>query len=87
MEALIVDIMREAIVTLITTASPILLTALILGLVISIFQTATSIQEQTLTFVPKALAVFSMIIILGSWMINMLSTLLYSVMESFRYFI
>ncbi len=87
MEGLILDIMRESIITLMITAAPMLFTALIVGLVVSIFQTATSIQEQTLTFVPKALSIFSILILLGSWLINMLTTLLYSVLEQFKTFI
>ena len=52
---------------------PVLLTSMIIGLVISIFQTVTSIQEQTLTFVPKVIGVFMMIMLLGNWMLTELS--------------
>ena len=54
----IITIAKEAIYTIIIASSPLLLISLIIGLVISIFQTVTSIQEQTLTFVPKIVAVF-----------------------------
>ena len=54
----VIDIAKEAIYTMIITATPLLLVSLIVGLIVSIFQTVTSIQEQTLTFVPKVLAVF-----------------------------
>ena len=54
----VVQIGREALYIIIKTASPILLISLVVGLIVSIFQTVTSIQEQTLTFVPKILAVF-----------------------------
>ena len=47
-----------------------LFSSLIVGLIISIFQTVTSIQEQTLTFVPKIIAIFLTLILLGSWMMN-----------------
>ena len=49
---------------------PVLVISMIVGLVISLIQTITSIQEQTLTFVPKMLSIFITLMILGSWMIN-----------------
>ena len=66
----VLDIARDAIYTIVIVSAPMLLVALIVGLVISIFQTVTSIQEQTLTFVPKILAIFASIIFLGHWMLN-----------------
>lgn len=69
----VIAIAKDAIYTIIITAAPLLLISLIVGLIISIFQTVTSIQEQTLTFVPKILAVFVGIMILGSWMLNEMS--------------
>lgn len=74
MEDLVMDIMRSALIMIIKVALPILLTGLCVGLIVSIFQTATSIQEQTLAFIPKIIAVFLAIIIFGSWIINMLSS-------------
>ncbi len=59
-----------AIFLIIKTSAPVLIVSLIVGLAISIFQTVTSIQEQTLTFVPKILAEFLAIILLGHWMMN-----------------
>ena len=64
-EQVILDFTREAVYTVIITASPLLFLALAVGLTVSIFQTITSIQEQTLAFVPKILAVFVGIIIFG----------------------
>ena len=69
-EGIILDVARDAFTTIIITAAPALLVSLIIGLVISIFQTVTSIQEQTLTFVPKILAVFLTLMLLGDWMLN-----------------
>ncbi|MBQ3786955.1 MAG: flagellar biosynthesis protein FliQ [Lachnospiraceae bacterium] len=66
----VVDIAREALYTIIITAAPLLLVSLVVGLLVSVFQTVTSIQEQTLTFVPKLLAIFLGIMILGHWMLN-----------------
>lgn len=56
--AIAVRIIREALLTLLIVASPVLATSLVIGLIISIFQTTTSIQEQTLTFVPKLIGIF-----------------------------
>lgn len=60
----------RALFIIIKTSAPVLLVSLIVGLIISIFQTVTSIQEQTLTFVPKIICVFVSIMILGHWMLN-----------------
>ena len=60
----------EALYLVIKVAAPILLVSLVVGLIISIFQTVTSIQEQTLTFVPKIIAIFLTLVLLGSWMMN-----------------
>ena len=64
------DILREAFVTIMTVAGPVLLIALVIGLIISVIQAATQIQEQTLSFVPKVLAVIGSLIIFGNFMLN-----------------
>ena len=69
----VLDIASQAIYTIIMVSAPLLLVSLIIGLIISIFQTVTSIQEQTLTFVPKILAVFVGMMIFGSWMLTQLT--------------
>ena len=66
-------IVSEALMLIIRMSLPVLLTSMIIGLVVSIFQTVTSIQEQTLTFVPKVIGVFLMIMLLGNWMLTELS--------------
>lgn len=66
----VIDIASKALYLIIKVSLPVLLVSLCVGLVISIFQTVTSIQEQTLTFVPKIVAVFLSLILLGNWMIN-----------------
>ncbi|MCR4651360.1 MAG: flagellar biosynthesis protein FliQ [Lachnospiraceae bacterium] len=63
-------IMSRGLYVVVITAAPILLVSLVVGLIVSIFQTVTSIQEQTLTFVPKILAIFLALIILGHWMLD-----------------
>lgn len=69
-ESYVVSILKDGLTTVITVAGPVLVISLVIGLVISIFQATTQIQEQTLTFVPKIIAVFVSIIILGAWMIH-----------------
>lgn len=64
------DITREALFLVIKTALPVLLISMAVGLIVSIFQTVTSIQEQTLTFVPKIICIFLSLILFGHWMLN-----------------
>ncbi len=81
-EAVILDIAREAIMTVITVGGPLVLIALAIGLLVSIFQTITSIQEQTLSFVPKILAVFLGVYILFGYSMNTLVELFRKLMEA-----
>ena len=62
------DILSRATWVMLYVALPVLLVAMAVGLAIGIIQTATSIQEQTLIFIPKILAVFLFIIVIGPWM-------------------
>jgi len=66
------ELLKTLMFEAVTLAAPILLTALILGLAISIFQSVTSIQEQTLTFVPKALGIVALLVVLMPWMLRTL---------------
>ena len=63
-------IASDALFIIIKCSAPLLLVSLVVGLIVSIFQTVTSIQEQTLTFVPKILAIFLALIIIGHWIMN-----------------
>ncbi len=83
----VMDISREAIYTVLLTAAPLLLTSLVVGLIISIFQTVTSIQEQTLTFVPKILAVFAMMLLVGAWMLNNMSDFMIRLWSDFSLYV
>ena len=60
----------SVVVQAVALATPILLTAMVVGLAISLFQSVTSIQEQTLTFVPKALAIVGLLIVMMPWMLR-----------------
>jgi flagellar biosynthetic protein FliQ len=66
------ELLKSLMFEAVTLAAPILLTALLIGLAISIFQSVTSIQEQTLTFVPKALGIVALLVILMPWMLRSL---------------
>ena len=66
----VMDIAQQALWIIVTTAAPCLLVTLVIGLIVSIFQTVTSIQEQTLTFVPKILGVFVTLMLIGGWMLD-----------------
>ena len=66
------DLIKQLMSQAVTLAAPILLTAMVIGLMVSLFQSVTSIQEQTLTFVPKALAVVSMLILIMPWILRTL---------------
>ena len=68
----IMELATSAIVTALKVAAPILLVSIIVGLIISIIQTTTSIQEQTITFVPKLFAIFIALLVFGGYMINTL---------------
>lgn len=86
-EGQVLDIAREAIYLIIICSAPMLLISLVVGLVISIFQTVTSIQEQTLTFVPKILAVFLGMMLFGSWILNNLSTFIDKLWSDFSIYL
>ena len=69
----VINIARQTVWIIVKTAVPVLLVSMIVGLVISLFQTLTSIQEQTLTFVPKLIAILLTLMLLGAWMLNQIA--------------
>lgn len=69
----IIDILREALYVALKLGGPLLLVSILIGLIIAIFQAATQIHEQTLTFVPKVLVLALMLIVLGSWYLTTMS--------------
>jgi flagellar biosynthetic protein FliQ len=64
------DLLKTMMLQAVTLAAPILLAAMVIGLAVSLFQSVTSIQEQTLTFVPKALGIVALLIVLMPWMLR-----------------
>lgn len=69
-ENMVMSIVKEALLTSVLVGGPILILALIVGLLVSIFQATTQIQEQTLTFVPKLIVVAITLAIGGNWMLQ-----------------
>lgn len=82
-EEAVLDIVSEALWTIIIVSAPLLIISLIVGLIVSIFQAITSIQEQTLTFIPKLLAMFICIMLFGSFIINKIVGFMESLWGSF----
>lgn len=70
---MIVNLMRGAVFQVFILCAPVLGAALIVGLIVAIFQATTSIQEQTLTFLPKMLVILAMLALLGGWMFAMMA--------------
>jgi flagellar biosynthetic protein FliQ len=77
----VIDLGREVISTLVKVAAPLLIVSLVIGLIVSVLQTITSIQEQTLTFVPKFIAIMLILMLFGGWMMNSVVELFTSIME------
>ncbi|AGF79618.1 flagellar biosynthetic protein FliQ [Desulfocapsa sulfexigens DSM 10523] len=70
----VVDICRKAIQTALMISGPMLLAGMIIGLIVSIFQATTQINEQTLTFIPKIIAVFITLLLMTPWMIHTMTS-------------
>lgn len=80
-------IAEQAIFTIIKCSAPMLLVSLCVGLAVSIFQTVTSIQEQTLTFVPKVLAIFLALVVAGHWIMNTMVEFMTQLWTDFNLFV
>ncbi len=70
---IIIDIGRQAVQTTLMMAAPLFLAALLTGLLISVFQAATQINEMTLSFVPKLVAIFITLVVAGPWMLTLIT--------------
>ena len=86
-ESGIIYIAQDALKVIIYVSAPILVISMVVGLVISIFQATTQIQEQTLTFVPKILSVIAAIAIFGSWMLRTLIEYFQNILINMNQFI
>ncbi|MBO5282784.1 MAG: flagellar biosynthesis protein FliQ [Lachnospiraceae bacterium] len=83
----VADIAGQTLWLIIKVSMPMLLVSLIIGLLVSIFQTVTSIQEQTLTFVPKIIGVFVTLILLGPWIMNTLVEFMTQLWSNFSLYV
>ena len=83
----VVTIARQTIWVIVKTSVPLLLVSLIVGLIISVFQTLTSIQEQTLTFVPKLIAIMIALMIMGNWLLNEIVSFMQMLWSSFSQYV
>ena len=83
----VMDIAREALLLILKVSLPVLLVSMVIGLIVSIFQTVTSIQEQTLTFVPKVVGIFLTLMLLGDWMLNNMANFAVELWSSFNQYI
>ena len=86
-EGQVLDIARQALYIIILCSAPLLIISLVVGLVVSIFQTVTSIQEQTLTFVPKIVCVFLGMMIFGSWILTNLTEFINTLWSDFSIYL
>ena len=68
----VLTLVQQALFVTVLVSAPLLLTALVVGLVVSIFQAATQINEMTLSFIPKLLAMFAVLVFTGPWMLTTL---------------
>lgn len=78
----VMEIGRQAIEASLMLAGPLLLVALLVGLLVSIFQAATQINEATLSFIPKLVAVFMVLLLAGPWMLQYVLEFMRSMLES-----
>lgn len=69
----VMSIFQEALLLTLKLAGPLLIVSIVIGLVVAIFQAATQIHEQTLTFVPKVLVLALLLLMMGPWMITLMS--------------
>ena len=79
---LVMNIGRQAIEMTLILCGPMLLAALVIGLIVSIFQAATQIDEQTLSFIPKLIGTFIVLILTGPWMLQMMVDYIRRLFES-----
>ena len=86
-EGQVLDIARQALYTIILCSAPLLIISLVVGLVVSIVQTVTSIQEQTRTFVPKIICVFLGMMIFGSWILTNLTEFINTLWSDFSIYL
>lgn len=83
----VIGLAGSAVFTVLKASAPMLVLALVVGLLVSVFQATTQIQEQTLAFVPKIVAVFVSIIIFGPWILNTVVDFAYQLLNNLHHYI
>ncbi|WP_202077109.1 flagellar biosynthesis protein FliQ [Caldalkalibacillus salinus] len=83
----VIKLAEQAVFTILLVSAPLLLMALGVGLVVSIFQATTQIQEQTLAFVPKIIAVLVSLVVFGPWMLSVILDFTQSLYQDIHHFI
>ena len=83
----VIGLAGSAVFTILKASAPMLVLALVVGLLVSVFQATTQIQEQTLAFVPKIVAVFVSIIIFGPWILNTVVDFAYQLLNNLHHYI
>ncbi len=78
----VIDLGRQALELALLVSAPLFIAALVTGLIVSIFQAATQINEQTLSFVPKLIATFITLVLAGPWMITMMTDFIRRLFEN-----
>lgn len=79
----VLGLAQKTLQTMLVTSLPVLLVSLIVGVVISLFQAVTQIQEQTLAFVPKIVVTFLALLLFGAWMVNQLMSFTNEIFQNF----
>lgn len=79
---IIIQLGQDALKTTAMLAAPMLITTLVIGLIVSVFQALTQINEATLTFIPKMLAIAIIIVLAGPWMVDLISNYTINLMEN-----
>lgn len=87
MEQFLLDMSRDAMMTILKISVPVLLAGLVVGLAVSIFQATTQIQEQSLHFVPKIIAMLVTLVVLGAWMLTVMKEFTLRVFDGMLKFI
>lgn len=77
---LAMTVIRETVAKTLALSAPFLIISIVLGLVIAVFQAATQIHEQTITFVPKLVGILLLLLVIGSWMLTDLSDFFYEML-------
>jgi flagellar biosynthesis protein FliQ len=86
-EEQVIELVNQTLILILKVSAPMLIVSLVIGLIVSILQTITSVQEQTLTFVPKLVGVFVVIMLCGRWVMGSIVDFFNYIMSNLVYFI